>query len=124
MGAEDDAVAVEADEPGPVAAEAPSEAPDAEVGEATVAEREAAAAANEGEATDVPGTGVTAEGRAVNDPRVAPAPVENVHVETARMVLFAENPMPPVSAPVRNVPRASNDPRGQKGANADSAESA
>jgi ribonuclease E len=69
-------------------------------------------------------SGVTSSGRAVNDPRVSPSPVGDVHIETARMVLFAENPVPPVEAPDRNVPRASNDPRGPRGQGADEAESA
>ena len=67
------------------------------------------------------GRGLTTEGRAVNDPRIAPSPVGDVHIETAQMVLFSENPAPAVKAPDRNVPRASNDPRGQR---ADDAESA
>jgi ribonuclease E len=67
------------------------------------------------------GPGLTAEGRAVNDPRVAPSPVRDVHIETAQMVLFSENPAPAVQAPARNVPRASNDPRGQRANDAESA---
>ena len=69
-----------------------------------------------------PLVGLTGDGRAVNDPRVAPSPVGEVSIETARMVLFAETPAPAVAAPDRNVPRASNDPRGPKAAqSADSA---
>lgn len=60
-------------------------------------------------------SGLTADGRAVNDPRVAPSPVGDVPVETARMALFAEAPAPAVAAPDRRVPRASNDPRGTRG---------
>ena len=59
-------------------------------------------------------SGLSADGRAVNDPRVAPSPVGDVHIETARMVLFAEAPAPAVTAPDRNVARASNDPRGPR----------
>ena len=59
-------------------------------------------------------SGLTADGRAVNDPRVAPSPVGDVPVETARMALFAEAPAPAVAAPDRRVPRASNDPRGPR----------
>jgi ribonuclease E len=57
---------------------------------------------------------VTSRERASNDPRVAPAPVETVQIETARLVLFSESEQPPVAAPDRNVPRASNDPRGPR----------
>lgn len=60
-------------------------------------------------------SGLTADGRAVNDPRVAPSPVGEVPVETARMALFAEAPAPAVAAPDRRVARASNDPRGPRG---------
>ena len=58
--------------------------------------------------------GLTAGGRAGNDPRVAPSPVQDVHIETGRITLFAEQAAPPVAAPDRNVSRASNDPRGPK----------
>ena len=58
--------------------------------------------------------GLSAAGRALNDPRVAPSPVGDVPVETARMALFAEAPAPAVAAPERRVSRASNDPRGPR----------
>jgi ribonuclease E len=58
--------------------------------------------------------GLTADGRAVNDPRVSPAPVRDVHIETGRITLFSENPAPAVAPTERNVPRASNDPRGPR----------
>ena len=58
--------------------------------------------------------GLSADGRALNDPRVAPSPVGDVPVETARMALFAEAPAPAVAAPDRRVSRASNDPRGPR----------
>ncbi|MFK8043092.1 MAG: ribonuclease E/G, partial [Congregibacter sp.] len=70
----------------------------------------------EAEAANAPGDGVNEEGRAVNDPRVAPAPVQELHIETGQIVLFSETPAPAVAAPDRQVPRASNDPRGPKGA--------
>jgi ribonuclease E len=53
-------------------------------------------------------------GRASNDPRIAPAPVADLSIETARFSLFRDSPAPAVTAPSRNVPRASNDPRGQR----------
>ena len=58
--------------------------------------------------------GLSTDGRALNDPRVAPSPVGDVPVETARMALFAEAPAPAVAAPDRRVSRASNDPRGPR----------
>jgi ribonuclease E len=51
-------------------------------------------------------------GRASNDPRIAPKPVESVVVDTAHPILFRDVISPPV-VPVRpRPPRASNDPRG------------
>lgn len=58
--------------------------------------------------------GLTADGRSVNDPRVAPAPVQEMTIETGRITLFTESEAPPVAAPDREVPRASNDPRARK----------
>ena len=58
--------------------------------------------------------GVTPQGRAGNDPRVAPAPVTEVRIETAHMTLFSDTPAPAIEPPARNVPRASNDPRGPR----------
>jgi ribonuclease E len=57
---------------------------------------------------------ISASGRAVNDPRVAPSPVTEVHIETGRITLFSEEAAPPVDLPDRNVSRASNDPRGPR----------
>lgn len=57
---------------------------------------------------------LTADGRAVNDPRVAPSPVKELSIETGRLSLFAETEQPALPTPDRNVARASNDPRGQK----------
>ena len=65
-------------------------------------------------AAPVDPAGLSAEGRALNDPRVAPSPVGDVPVETARIALFAEAPAPAVAAPDRRVSRASNDPRGPR----------
>lgn len=65
-------------------------------------------------AAPVDPAGLSADGRALNDPRIAPSPVGDVPVETARMALFAEAPAPAVAAPERRVSRASNDPRGPR----------
>ncbi|WP_439100870.1 ribonuclease E [Congregibacter sp.] len=65
-------------------------------------------------AANAPGEGLNEDGRAVNDPRVSPSPVQELHIETGQIVLFSETPAPAVEAPDRQVPRASNDPRGPK----------
>jgi ribonuclease E len=74
-------------------------------------------AAPELKATAVDTSGVTEQGRAVNDPRVAPKPVADVSVATAHAVLFSASAAPSVTMMSRDVPRASNDPRGQKAVN-------
>ena len=51
-------------------------------------------------------------GRAVNDPRISPKPVTETVVATEQAQLFSMPEAPPVSIMQRNVPRASNDPRG------------
>ena len=64
-------------------------------------------------------SGLTSEGRAVNDPRVDPKPVADVAVVTERGELFTTQEAPPVSVIHRNAPRASNDPRGPKATGTD-----
>jgi len=64
-------------------------------------------------------SGLTSEGRAVNDPRVDPKPVAEVAVVTERGELFTTQEAPPVSVIHRNAPRASNDPRGPKATGTD-----
>ena len=59
--------------------------------------------------------GITDTGRAVNDPRVSARPVTDVEVHTAHLTLFPEHAAPPVSIISRDIPRASNDPRGPRG---------
>ncbi len=58
--------------------------------------------------------GITADGRAANDPRVAPRPVGEVEITTAHLTLFREEQHPPVKCSGRIAPRASNDPRGSR----------
>ena len=60
--------------------------------------------------------GVTDAGRAVNDPRIAPKPVEETSVSTEMAELFATPEAPPVTVVQQDVPRASNDPRGPRAA--------
>ncbi|CAA0119612.1 Ribonuclease E [Halioglobus japonicus] len=58
--------------------------------------------------------GITATGRAVNDPRVEARPVGAVECSTSHKALFSEVVQPPAKASDRVVPRASNDPRGPR----------
>ncbi|MGD2007263.1 MAG: ribonuclease E [Cellvibrionales bacterium] len=67
------------------------------------------------ESTSAPDrSGLTETGRAVNDPRVEPRPVGEVNVVTLTAALFNEQEAPPLSVMPRDVPRASNDPRGPR----------
>ena len=56
--------------------------------------------------------GITADGRACNDPRVAACPVEVVEITTTHPKLFGDTVAPSVTPSGRTVARASNDPRG------------
>ncbi|GAB5449899.1 MAG: ribonuclease E [Halioglobus sp.] len=58
--------------------------------------------------------GLTAEGRAVNDPRVEPKPVADLEIATTHPVLFTDSVAPPVEPSGSIPPRAINDPRGQR----------
>lgn len=58
--------------------------------------------------------GMTADGRAANDPRIAPRPVAEVEISTDHPPLFREEQYPSVQAGNGNAPRASNDPRGPR----------
>ena len=67
---------------------------------------------------EVDTSGLTADGRAVNDPRILPKPVTDTAVQTELTQLFTAPEVPPVSVVPQNIPRASNDPRGPKAATA------
>jgi ribonuclease E len=67
---------------------------------------------------EVDTSGLTAEGRAINDPRILPKPVTDTAVQTELTQLFDAPEAPPVSVVSQNIPRASNDPRGPKAATA------
>jgi ribonuclease E len=56
--------------------------------------------------------GLTADGRAYNDPRVQPKPVGVVEIVTTHPVLFSDFVAPPAANSGTVAPRASNDPRG------------
>jgi ribonuclease E len=100
----------------PAAVEPASEAP----AEEPVAKSEApAVAAAEPPADPVAAKGLTPDGRAANDPRVAPKAVGEVAITTDHLQLFREEQLPPVAPSGTVAPRASNDPRGPRaGANA------
>lgn len=83
----------------------PTEEPAAAVAESTVAE-----SVKELEAAST--AGMTAGGRALNDPREAPRPVDVVEITTTHPTLFSDEVAPPAESSGRSVPRASNDPRG------------
>jgi ribonuclease E len=59
-----------------------------------------------------PATGLMADGRAVNDPRVSPRPVGELAITTGHPVLFTGIVAPAVATSGRIAPRAGNDPRG------------
>ena len=65
--------------------------------------------------------GMHSSGRAVNDPRVTAKPVVAVEVHTTLSTLFSGHEAPPVSVVARNIPRASNDPRGPRSGETESA---
>lgn len=67
-------------------------------------------------------TGLTANGRAINDPRVNRKDAVKPAISTHILTLFTDQ-MPAVNAVIRDIPRAPNDPRGEV-ANEDSRESA
>ena len=134
--AEPQAKTPEAAEVGAVSAAVDEEAPPAQAVEGCAGEQaeptpaepaveEEAPAAVETENTlaeETPGqdilsrAGLTDTGRAVNDPRVAPKPVTETPVSTELSELFATPKAPPVTVMQRDVPRASNDPRGPRAA--------
>ena len=88
-----------------------AEAPAAEPAPAPAAPAPEAAAS---EAPVARPAGLTADGRAANDPRVAPRQVQEVAITTAHLTLFREEQFPPVAASGQVAPRASNDPRGPR----------
>ena len=61
-----------------------------------------------------PALGITAAGRAVNDPRISPKPITDTPVTTEQGPLFWQPEAPPVTVVERDVQRASNDPRGPR----------
>jgi ribonuclease E len=83
--------------------------------------REAAAVAAPPVAASKP-AGITADGRAANDPRIAPRPVAQVEITTDHPPLFRDEQYPPVQARKDKAPRASNDPRGPRSGMREAAE--
>lgn len=56
--------------------------------------------------------GITADGRACNDPRIEARPVDVVEITTTHPTLFGDSVAPPVAPSGHVAARASNDPRG------------
>ena len=59
-------------------------------------------------------SGVTAEGRAINDPRVDARPVGKIKVQTALGSVFGAEAFPDAPHFASAAPRAANDPRGPR----------
>ncbi len=64
--------------------------------------------------TETSTDGLSADGRACNDPRLDARPVEQLEISTAHMTLFSDTISPPAKPSDRVVPRSSNDPRGPR----------
>ncbi len=64
-------------------------------------------------------SGITENGRAINDPRVDAKPITEIRVETAKRVLFSSNAFPDAVKIANNPERAANDPRGPRAAAAE-----
>jgi hypothetical protein len=58
--------------------------------------------------------GVSADGRACNDPRSDARPVNDLEISTSHMTLFSDNISPPAEPSDRIARRSSNDPRGPR----------
>jgi ribonuclease E len=58
--------------------------------------------------------GITADGRAINDPRVDARPIEEITVHTAIGSVFGTGVFPDAPHYASEVPRAANDPRGPR----------
>ena len=59
-------------------------------------------------------TGITADGRAVNDPRVDARPIGEITVQTAVSSVFDTEAFPDAPHYASDAPRATNDPRGPR----------
>ena len=59
-------------------------------------------------------SGITEDGRAINDPRVDAKPVTEIKVETAKRTLFQAKAFPDAVQIANNPERAANDPRGPR----------
>ncbi|MBA6412171.1 ribonuclease E [Parahaliea sp. F7430] len=102
-----------------LSATASAEQPVADTSPETETETEAEAEAKAATSAPEPASsqaaaarGLTADGRATNDPRVAAKPVTEVAITTSHPVLFSDVIAPPAKPSGRVTLRASNDPRG------------
>jgi ribonuclease E len=92
----------------PIAAATPAPAPEQAPIAETVAPSE----------PELPPAGITADGKACNDPRIAPRAVGKIEIATGYPALFKDEQAPPAEARTIAAPRASNDPRGPRAASA------
>jgi ribonuclease E len=66
------------------------------------------------DSTSIDTSGITADGRAINDPRVEARPIGDVAVQTAIGSVFGDEAFPDALHFVNEAPRAANDPRGPR----------
>ena len=64
-------------------------------------------------------SGITENGRAINDPRVDAKPITEIRVETAKRALFSSEAFPDAVKIANNPERAANDPRGARATEAE-----
>ena len=100
-----------------VVLEATTDTANDETAPVAAAEPEAETTPDEGPVNEQPAVeeikplGLTADGRAINDPRVQPKPAELPVIQTSHLQIFGEQ-QPALQYIPRDVPRAQNDPRG------------
>ena len=63
-------------------------------------------------------SGLTSDGKASNDPRVAARKVEAVEITTAHIPMFTDKVAAPVEAVQKSAPRSPNDPRNRNSVDA------
>ena len=96
-----------------------TDAPSAESGEEPaeineIAETEVVQAGSDHAGNERDMSGITAEGRAINDPRVDARPVGKIKVQTAIGSVFGTEAFPDAPHFASAAPRAANDPRGPR----------
>ncbi|QIB67408.1 ribonuclease E [Kineobactrum salinum] len=95
-------------------AEPPTAAPEEPTAAATPTPAPGIAETAAASEPELPPAGITADGKACNDPRIAPRAVGKIEIATAYPALFKDEQAPPAEACGIAAPRASNDPRGPR----------